>query len=118
MPQVLAQDLDLARRGRGTRRRERSAVVGIGHPQPPGAPELVEIDGGASASRNNVSSSANSAGSVKPMAPARRRKNSVLLQASPSGAIAASFQPIQRWPHAGTTSVFSIWVVAGSTMSA
>ena len=46
-------------------------------------------------------SSSNSAGSVKPIAPAMRAEHSLLLTASPSGSIAASFQPIQRWPHAG-----------------
>ena len=55
---------------------------------------------------------------MRPIAAARRRNSSVLLHASPSGSIAASFHPIHRWPQAGTTSVDSSWVVAGRTMSA
>ena len=69
-------------------------------------------------SRSTVMSSWNNDGSVSPIAPAIRRKHSLLLTASPSGSIAASFQPIHRWPQASVTSSASMWVVAGSTMSA
>ena len=101
-----ADELDLARRRREHAAAQRPAVVGVRHPQPPvaraarrGRPSAERV--GAGASRRRRTAPARS----KPIAPASRRNSSVLLHASPSGAIAASFQPIQRWPHAGTTSV-------------
>ena len=111
-------ELDLAGLGREPAVRPRPAVLRERHLDPTRRDAVASRSTVGSAAFSTLRSSSNSSGSVRPIARAMRRKHSVLLTASPSGSMAASFHPIQRWPHAGVTSSASMWVVAGSTMSA
>ena len=89
-------ELDLARLGRETAVGPRCAVVGERYLHPSVTAERVEVD--VRQARRAGSSGRRRTATVRsgPSQPAIRRKHSVLLTASPSGSIAASFHPIHR----------------------